>query len=261
MKYYVTSDVHGFYTPFRDVLERGGFFTDPAPHKLVILGDLFDRGEEARAMQKFVLELLRQEQVILVKGNHEDLFTSLITEDGGRILSHHLHNGTYDTALQLTGMKRSIALADPYGLAEAAQNTVYYRNIIPKMLNYYETQNFIFVHGWIPCIQERDGTYSAIENWRDAGDAEWSKARWYNGMAASRPVRAEGKTIVCGHWHSSFGHSQFEGKGSEFGEDADFSPYFGEGVIAIDACTAHSGMVNCVVIEDEPLEQEKIKNQ
>ena len=34
-----------------------------------------------------------------------------------------------------------------------------------------------------------------------------------------------------------------ENKGSEFGDDADFTPYYGLGVIVIDACTAHSGMV------------------
>ena len=30
----------------------------------------------------------------------------------------------------------------------------------------------------------------------------------------------------------------------------DFSPYYGPGIIAIDACTAFSGKVNCLVIED-----------
>ena len=58
------------------------------------------------------------------------------------------------------------------------------------------------------------------------------------------------KTIVCGHWHTSYGHSKYEHKGTEFGEDADFSPYYGPGIIAIDACTAFSGKVNCLVIED-----------
>ena len=38
--------------------------------------------------------------------------------------------------------------------------------------------------------------------------------------------------------------------GTEFGEDADFTPFYGEGIVAIDACTAESGFVNCVVIVD-----------
>ena len=47
MKYYVVSDVHGFFTPLRDVLTRAGYFEETDPHKLVIAGDLFDRGGEA----------------------------------------------------------------------------------------------------------------------------------------------------------------------------------------------------------------------
>lgn len=45
-------------------------------------------------------------------------------------------------------------------------------------------------------------------------------------------------------------HSKYENKGSEFGDVADFSPYYGPGIIALDACTAYSGMVNCLVIDD-----------
>ena len=74
MKYYVTSDIHGFYTPLRDVLTRAGYFEDVEPHKLVIAGDLFDRGGEALELQDFILSLMERDEVILVRGNHEDLF-------------------------------------------------------------------------------------------------------------------------------------------------------------------------------------------
>ena len=71
----------------------------------------------------------------------------------------------------------------------------------------------------------------------------------YNGMDAAQTCMEE-KTIVCGHWHASYGHAQYEQKGSEFGEDADFSAYYGKGIIALDACTALSHKVNVIVIED-----------
>ena len=50
MKYYITADIHGFYTKFHKALDEAGYFTDPEPHKLIILGDLFDRGQEAVEM-------------------------------------------------------------------------------------------------------------------------------------------------------------------------------------------------------------------
>ena len=90
-----------------------------------------------------------------------------------------------------------------------------------------------------------------IHDWRNRGREEWEMARWVNGMdAAKAGLIEEGKTIVCGHWHCSYGHSEYEGIGSEFGPDADFSPYYAPGIIALDACTAHSGRVNVVVLED-----------
>ena len=47
MKYYVVSDVHGFYTELQEALKEKGFFEDTVEHKLISCGDLFDRGREA----------------------------------------------------------------------------------------------------------------------------------------------------------------------------------------------------------------------
>ena len=75
---------------------------------------------------------------------------------------------------------------------------------------------------------------------------------FFNGMDAAQTADEE-KTILCGHWHCSYGHAKYEQKGSEFGPDADFTPYYGPHVIALDACTAHSKRINVLVLEDDPL--------
>lgn len=248
MKYYVTSDVHGFYSELSQALTEAGFFTDEEPHKLVILGDLFDRGQEARFLQQFILELMEKDEVILIRGNHEDMYVDLVTVDHGIPLKHHSQNGTYNTAIQLTAFDPVMAIIRHYDFAEAARNTDYYRRIIPSMRDYFETDHYVFVHGWIPCIRERKG-YSYYSDWRSASAEEWAKARWYNGIDAAVTCQEE-KTIICGHWHTSYGHAKYEGKGSEFNDDADFLPYLAPGIIAIDACTAHSGFVNVLVVND-----------
>lgn len=155
----------------------------------------------------------------------------------------------YDTALQLTGFDPVMASIRHYDFADAAKDTPFYKEIIPAMLDYFETEHYVFTHGWIPSIPNRDKSYSYISSWREADREQWNRARWFNGMDAVQTAD-ENKTIVCGHWHTSYGHSKYEHKGTEFGEDADFSPYYGPGIIAIDACTAFSGKVNCLVIED-----------
>lgn len=249
MKYYVTADVHGFYAQFHKALDEAGYFTDPEPHRLVILGDLFDRGREAVEMQRFILERMERDAVILVRGNHEDLFEELVTVHRGLPLRHHVSNGTYATALQLTGYDPATATRRRRAFTAAARETPFYRRIIPATVDWFETEHYVFVHGWIPGVQSRDGAFGYDPDWRKAGLESWREARWTNGMDAARSCGEE-KTILCGHCHCSYGHAVYEHRGSEFGPDADFSPYCGPGVIALDACTAYSGRVNVVMIRD-----------
>ncbi|MBR4800531.1 MAG: metallophosphoesterase [Clostridia bacterium] len=256
MKYYVVADPHGFYSELVSALDEKGYFDDHTPHKLIICGDLLDRGSEALKMQKFVFDLLAKDEVILIRGNHEDLMLSLIDDwdDHSFERRHHLHNGTVDTVLQMSG-ESSVTPENGDRILKIARSSAFVNQIIPQTIDYFETERYIFVHGWIPCVRTQL-TYSTyfnkkIEDWRNAGREDWTEARWINGMDAwMQGVRERDKTIVCGHFHCSYGHANIEHRGSEFGEDADFSPFVADGILAIDACTAVSGKVNCVVIED-----------
>lgn len=257
MKYYVTADVHGYFTELKIALAEQGFFEDSEPHKLVILGDLFDRGTEALQLQAFILDLLAKDQVILVRGNHEDLTLNLLYNWNRKSYlqrPHHL-NGTVDTVCQLSGFSEREVFTQPDEVGKAFLQTPMIQKIIPAMVDYFETDHYIFVHGWIPCtptsLSSTEKEYVPIPDWRNAGKELWDKARWINGMEAAHGGIVEpGKTILCGHWHCSFGHAHYEHIGSEFDCDANFTPYYANGIIALDACTARSGEVNCIVIED-----------
>ena len=254
MRYYVTADVHGYFSQLTAVLTRQGFFEDPLPHKLVICGDLFDRGEEAQQLQSFLLELLANDQLILIRGNHEDLALQLL--QGWHLRSylqpHHHSNGTIDTVCQLTGVSGRDFYNNTDSLGRAFLQTPYIQTLIPAMVDYFETDHYIFVHGWIPCsavsIGSRKMAYTPVTDWRNG---DWNKARWLNGMeAAHHGVTEPEKTIVCGHWHCSFGHAQYENDGCELDRSANFNPYYAQGIIALDACTPLSGKVNCILLEE-----------
>ena len=249
MKYYVLSDIHGFCTLFQRTLGESGYFDDPGEKKILLLGDLFDRGEEAAELQNYILELMEEDRVILIKGNHEDLFQELVTSDRGRPLRHHLQNGTYNTLEQLTGLSVGYSWSANMRLARAGRETPLYTTIIPAMLDYYETKSYVFTHAWIPCELWYGGLVYDAE-WRNADAAAWREARWTNPMDAVRTAREANKTVVCGHFHCSYGHARYEKKGTEFGPDADFSPYVAPGIIALDACTAYSKRMNCIVLQD-----------
>lgn len=274
MKYYVVSDVHGFYSILKDTLEEKGFFEDEGPKKLVICGDAFDRGMEAIKMKKFLVELLKKDELIYIKGNHEYLYVDLVDNLDDYIWdcmtkrSHHASNGTFSTAMQLARIDKKFGkyayfddLVDNlHNIKRSLKLDGLYKTLIPAAVNYYETPNYIFVHGWIPYNADpnfkayhlRHKYYSYKPDWRNATDEEWEDATWCNGMemAMDYDIKEHGKTIVCGHFHSSFGHSRYKKACTEFGDDAIFSPFEDDGIIAIDACTAHSGKINCIVIED-----------
>lgn len=253
MKYYIVSDIHGYYNELIESLTEKGYFKDTEPHKLVICGDILDRGKQIDELIKFILKLMENDEVILIKGNHEELLLDLVNNVYNYLpdveVTHHASNGTLKTALSLAKMTKTKMKSDPDSFKNRVLSTPFVRKIIPSMVDYYETDNYIFVHGWIPCYAEkyrpREHKYIYRENWREGNHQDWYFARWINGMAAHKwGVKEENKTIVCGHFHSAWGHETFNG------EKNNFSPYYDEGIIAIDGCTALTRKVNCVVIID-----------
>ena len=76
-KWFVVSDIHSFYTPFINSLKRAGFQKTNPNHTLVIAGDVFDRGKETIELFNY-LKSIPEERLILVKGNHEELYNKLL---------------------------------------------------------------------------------------------------------------------------------------------------------------------------------------
>ena len=46
IKYFCSSDVHSFYTEWMLALASKGFDINNPEHKIIVCGDLFDRGDE-----------------------------------------------------------------------------------------------------------------------------------------------------------------------------------------------------------------------
>ena len=190
-----------------------------------------------------------------IYGNHEELLFDCIDEvlANRGISSHHFSNGTFDTLCQIaeTG-KYDLGCGHFDREAFKARIKELTDFIYENAVDYAEAGEYIFVHGWIPC----DPINGKIdENWDDE-DANWHSARWANGMSAwARGARLEGRTVVCGHFHASWGHSHLHLDRKEFPQknredwQKSFEPFVDEGIIAIDACTAYTGFCNCLVLE------------
>lgn len=254
-KFFVCSDIHSFLTPLKKALDEKGFDSTNPDHWLVVCGDAFDRGDESYELLKFLMQLERK---ILIRGNHDDLLEDCCMREWAEWHDHS--NGTQKTINDIGGA------GEGYPFDTCCQRTwnrmAAYRHLLK---NYFETKNYIFVHGWIPCevYYHSKGepkpwwadkeSFEYKPDWRNSNDVEWKSARWINGiMRAYDGIIEPGKTIVCGHWHCSFGYAlDSEYEIEEFGQSSIWEPWYHDGCIAIDRCTAHTGQCNVIVLEDE----------
>lgn len=263
-KLFCVSDIHGFYDELINALNKAGFDQNNPNHWLISCGDNFDRGEKPIEVMQYLTSLPRK---ILVKGNHESLLQDFC--ERGYPYTHDYSNGTYDTVCKLGGEDLGKGIEECCIVAETIT-----KNFIYSMVPYFETNNYIFVHGWIPLkcndnlpsYYTRNRKFEFDPDWRNAHYSAWEQARWLNGIDMARKGFVEPeKTIICGHWHCSYGHyidalkdalaNDTDLKTEEFGKTAIWEPYYGNGVIAIDRCTAYTGEVNILVVEDDFLEE------
>lgn len=253
-KLFVVSDIHSFYTPLKKALDEAGFDPNNENHWLVVCGDSYDRGDESEEVLHFLMSLERK---VLIKGNHDILLEDCCMREFP--YSYDSSNGTRRTIQDIGGAGYGRPFDECCRITW--NKTQAYRDCL---VNYFETKNYIFVHGWIPCDIDHEGwrqhnkSFVYKPNWRDSNDIEWEEAMWINGIdrAFIDNIIEPNKTIICGHWHCSLGHSYDSKENfiSEFGEDAIWEPWYHNGCIAIDRCTAHTGEVNVLVLEDEFLE-------
>ena len=240
--YFVTSDIHSFMDPFFTKLISSGFDNYNPDHILIVCGDAFDRGKDAVRLYKYMKELHSKDRLIYIRGNHEDLLFECVEqlkENDGCAQSYHYSNGTVDTVVQF--MQEDL-------LDEVLE-------FIDKVsIDYFEIEDYIFVHGWIPCLSTNKDYYNNYTtlnrnpDWRNASKEDWEYARWVNGMKAWKDgVREDGKTIVCGHWHTGWGHYIIHHQGSS--QYDNFDIFEDLGIIALDACAGYSNKINILKIE------------
>ena len=312
MRYFIVSDIHSFYRPLEKALIEKGFQLNNPEHTLVVLGDVFDRGQETRKVYE-LLTTIPQDRLVLVKGNHEQLFIDLLSKSYPE--RHDFTNGTVGTFVQLvyktqkTIDKYMNILVDGYNCRAShwpkddydkeklatskkvwnaiskavAKSDVYKWLLSDKWQNYWETEKFIGVHSFIPIntLHDYDAMYVVYNdlygfmeydpNWRDP-KANWDAAVWgcpYRqfdyGLFKSEADK--GKTLICGHWHCKDFSSHYLTSNKKLKQkmsneytptsadllENQYTIFYGNNLIAIDACTAASDTVNVVVIENEKI--------
>lgn len=269
-KYFVVSDIHSFATPLLENLKSAGFRKSNKNHILIVCGDIFDRGFETVEVYRF-LKSLPKSRCILIRGNHEELYFKLLEKDFPQ--SHDYSNGTVLTFAQIAGVDHH-ELSTWYSNNPKAKweevREIVAKSEITKWLkskqwvNYYELENYIFVHSFIPTKVKESRLFLDLapyrrqvddleinKDWRNADTDEWCGATWgcpYKQFRAGlfNHEIENNKTLVCGHWHAPDFHNVFKTSG----RFSDYDIYFGDNLIALDACTALTYQTNVLVIDE-----------
>lgn len=277
--WFVCSDIHGFFSEWMTCLLKKGFDINNSTHGLIILGDIFDRGNEALKVYEFIKKLPKNRR-ILIRGNHELLLNELVKRKFAYMYDRT--NGTYNTLFNIAGYDTEDVFNTNYwkkmieATTEEEKNNIFDERLLKieklfsgkitkilkwifsdEWLNYYETSNYIFVHSFIPLQQSslNEYEYEYKENWRDSTDEEWNEAMWgCPWKKAKLNFNQTKKTIVCGHWHTSDFFNNLSK--SKHKKDITNNPIFKSKkykLIGLDACTVVTHKVNILVLKDEEL--------
>lgn len=238
-KLFVVSDVHGHTTELKRALAKAGFDSENKDHVFVSCGDLFDRGEENAQLYEFVKGLKRK---ILIKGNHEAILYEVLI--GGKMIEEANLNGTDQTIAQIFG-EDAVDENGNFDKISKKAETDEMIAFLDSMPNYYETEQYVLTHGWLPVVFE--GYYPQIDPfWRNVTEKDWKDVRWFEWQQFySAKAMLEGKTIVCGHRPARLGH-MFD----DWREPGSDETFYGDGLVAIDTDTIKSGFVNVFVMEE-----------
>lgn len=238
-KLFIVSDIHGHCTLLKEALAKAGFDKENPEHVLICCGDYFDRGNENLDVLKFFERLKHK---VLLRGNHEDLLLKLLQT--GKVLPHNYINGTMQTLSDFFGKYSIDPVDDTIDFSGKTRMVDRICDYIDETVNYFETENYVFVHGWFP------DKATTSEQRANASNTDWEQARWvrwteqYNG---ERPLGD--KTLICGHVPTFYANKFDPNRGKD---NCDI--FYGNGLIVIDAGTFDTKKINVLVLEDHFME-------
>ena len=109
MKYFVSADIHGHFDEWITALYDKQFDINNPDHKIILCGDIFDRGRQPKEIIDFILT--HKDKIILIRGNHEELMSEMIERNSNNYAD--LRNGTAYTIVDLYPAKRKASLLPP----------------------------------------------------------------------------------------------------------------------------------------------------
>ncbi|MFY0744826.1 metallophosphoesterase [Solibacillus silvestris] len=153
-KAFVVSDIHGMYGHFIKLLEHWN-----RDDKLIILGDMIDRGPDSLKVIQHVMELKANHDVIVLQGNHDQMIKDFVKDplEHGELYTYH--NGGGPTIHSLAQEGARIYYMSNLEKAELIKQKCKQEiEFLEQGRLYYEFGKVLFTHAgfcsWRDCWEE-----------------------------------------------------------------------------------------------------------
>ncbi|MDX2033126.1 MAG: metallophosphoesterase family protein [Blastocatellia bacterium] len=174
----VVGDIHGKLSLFNRLLEEMAY--RPGEDRLILIGDLVDRGENSRGVVDRALELKNgsPNHVVVIRGNHEAMMLAALARPESEHAELWYYNGGIET-LQ--------SYADEEGNLDVPEE---HWDFIASLPTWYEDEHAIYVHAGL--TEGEDGQFIHPKETAESPELYWARNRkFFTGYG--------GKTVVFGH--------------------------------------------------------------
>ncbi|HVI41865.1 MAG TPA: metallophosphoesterase [Anaerovoracaceae bacterium] len=160
---YVVPDIQGALGLFEKICARILPLrkSDGGKDMLILLGDFIDRHVDSHKTLDFLIDLKKKypDQVVMIKGNHEQIFLNVMNLEPGKNLTLQSRKHYHDMWLANGGIETLMGYMDRAGIKDVSPLTFpQFRivDIVPKehieflttqLVDYYKLDKYVFVHG------------------------------------------------------------------------------------------------------------------
>jgi serine/threonine protein phosphatase 1 len=187
-RYFAIGDIHGrldLYEAMIAAIEDDMAGAPALDHRIVLLGDLVDRGPDSAGVVARTRAWQRLRKVRVLAGNHEDMFLAAFEKP--EALRHFLKHGGYETLLSYGLTREELSGLDLDDIFARLQHAIPQetRDYIAAFETMIRAGDYVFVH-------------AGIDPARPLGDQKRSDCLWIRERFLSHEGPLE-KVVVHGH--------------------------------------------------------------
>lgn len=171
MRLLAIGDIHGFTEPLRVLLDE---VAPTSSDTLIFLGDYVDKGPDVAGTLNLLVQLQSTINCVFLRGNHDQLLIDAFRHPD-KVTMWECLAGENPLASYGSGRSEDVLKTIPDHHIEFLER---------ECRDYFETDDFIFVHG-------------GIRPHMDPRDEEIERLQWTT-LSLAAP-HLSGKTIICGH--------------------------------------------------------------